>query len=318
MNKKVNTYIVVLLVGIALTLSSFLTISSKDNLPVVIKPSEKVCVEDSSCFIEDKALFTENWDSLPQVLFWKKIMLLSPDSSIINVPSNRKVICTIEGKCYFELKDNQKLTFKDSLRNTNLLDSNSRLYVTTGKNHFYNFEKVMPSIAKAIPIFEKQGVDPWYAQAILLIECPGQLKKSSVGAYGSFQIMSKVARKFGLVVNKYTDERKDLTKSAYAASRLINEICIPYAKEILNSHNIPFTQEDVFFKLLVLHIYHAGAGNVKLAVNKLSPTKGGQDLIKGLWQTETARFKNASQNYSQVALAAMVIMHENQLNNKTK
>lgn len=243
-------------------------------------------------------------------------MLLSPDSSIINIPNNRKVICTIEGKCYFDLGDNQKLTFKDSLRNKNLLDSNSRLFVTTGKNHFYNFNMAMPSIAKAIPIFEEQGVDPWFAQAILLIECPGQLKKSSVGAYGSFQIMSKVARNFGLVVNKYTDERKDLKKSAYAASRLINEICIPYAEEILKSHNISYTQEDVFFKLLVLHIYHAGAGNVKLAVNKMAPKEGGQEFIKGLWHTETARFKNASQNYSQVALAALVIMHENQLASK--
>jgi hypothetical protein len=63
----------------------------------------------------------------------------------------------------------------------------------------------------------------------------------------------------------------------------------------------------------VLHIYHAGAGNVRLAVNKMAPTQGGQEFIKRLWQTETARFKNASQNYSQVALAAMVIMHEKQL-----
>jgi len=297
----------------ALILSSFLTKPVvKQNTKNEIL-SKKVWLTDSICLIEDKALFTEKWDSLPQVLFWKKIMLLSPDSSIINVPNNRKVICTIEGRCYFDLGDNQKLTFKDSLRNENLLDSNSRLYVTTGKNHFYNFKMVMPSIAKAIPIFEKQGVDPWFAQAILLIECPGQLKKSSVGAYGSFQIMSKVARKFGLVVNKYKDERKDLEKSAYAASRLINEICIPYAEEILKTHNISYTQEDVFFKLLVLHIYPPGAGNVKLAVNKLAPKEGGQEFIKGLWHTETARFKNASQNYSQVALAAMVIMHENQL-----
>jgi hypothetical protein len=134
-----------------------------------------------------------------------------------------------------------------------------------------------------------------------------------VGAYGSFQIMSQVAREFGLIVNKYKDERKDLTKSAYAASRLIKEICIPYAEEILLTHNISYSQEDIFFKLLVLHIYHAGAGNVRLAVNKMAPTQGGQEFIKRLWQTETARFKNASQNYSQVALAAMVIMHEKQL-----
>ena len=51
------------------------------------------------------------------------------------------------------------------------LDSNTKLYITTGKK-FYQIEEVIPSIASAIEIFYANGVDPWYAQSILLIESP--------------------------------------------------------------------------------------------------------------------------------------------------
>lgn len=312
MNKTKSTYIILCILGQLFHFSSCASPStdkdSDSSYHSLVIP--KVCLDTSKCFIYDSTLFTENWDSLPQVLFWKKVMVLSPDSSIINNAATRDIICQVDGKCYFTLKDDEKKSFKDSLLSDRLMDSNTRLYVTTGKNHFYNFDMVAPTIAKAIPIFEQEKVDPWFAQAILLIECPGQLKKSSVGAYGNFQIMPKVARKFGLVVNSHQDDRKDLEKSAYAASRLIKEICIPYAEEILITHNINYNQNDLFFKLLVLHIYHAGAYNVMQAVNKLNPESGGMPFIQGLWQTETGRFKNASQNYSQVALAAMVLFLE--------
>jgi hypothetical protein len=39
------------------------------------------------------------------------------------------------------------------------------------------------------------------------------------------------------------------------------------------------------------------------------PEKGGMDLIYTLWQTETNHFKSASQNYSQLVLAAMLEMN---------
>ena len=55
-----------------------------------------------------------------------------------------------------------------------------------GKKDFYKFDLVYPSLSEGILEFEKNKVDPWYAQAILLIESPGQLKKSRAGAYGPF------------------------------------------------------------------------------------------------------------------------------------
>jgi hypothetical protein len=62
--------------------------------------------------------------------------------------------------------------------------------------------------------------------------------------------------------------------------------------------------------MLVMHIYHAGAGNVIAALDQINPTEGGMGLIQQLWQTEAAGFKNASQNYSQIALAANIRLAE--------
>jgi hypothetical protein len=55
-----------------------------------------------------------------------------------------------------------------------------------------------------------------------------------------------------------------------------------------------------------MHSYHAGAGNVACALNKINPKTGGQELIIKLWKTEACGFKNESQNYSQLALAALL------------
>jgi hypothetical protein len=39
-----------------------------------------------------ESIFEERWDGLAQAQFWKEIMLLSPDSCIINVASSRKIL----------------------------------------------------------------------------------------------------------------------------------------------------------------------------------------------------------------------------------
>ena len=97
--------------------------------------------------------------------------------------------------------------------------------------------------------FHSNSVDPWYAQSILLIESPAQLKYSSVGAYGPFQIMKRVARTMGLTVNRYVDERKDFKKSALAASELLKTICIPQARRILcEMDDIDPEGDELWFK----------------------------------------------------------------------
>ena len=274
---------------------------------------EKIEVErngDKSFIVNSNAIYNGKWNNLPQPIFWKQIMLLSPDSCLINIAETRIIL---EKKSFKEWKsqtENQKNKYKDSLRIVNNLPPWEQLNVTSGKNDFYRFNDVYPSISKGVLAFESHGVDPWYAQAILLIESPGQLVKSHVGAYGAFQLMPSVARSQGLIVSKTIDERQDFDKSAMGSARLISRICIPEAKRILDAHNIVYNESDLWFRLFVLHVYHAGAMNVKAVVDKIQPKIGNQDLIKQMWQTSAASFGNSSQNYTQLALASQLILSD--------
>ena len=84
--------------------------------------------------------------------------------------------------------------------------------------------------------------------------------------------MKSVARSHGLKVNKYVDERKDFDKSAKGAS-LISNTCIPEAVRILSKNDIEYCEDDLKLKLFVLHIYHAGAGNVSGLLGSIDASK---------------------------------------------
>lgn len=266
--------------------------------------------EEAKFFVSHDQLFSEKWDTLPQQMFWQKIMRLSPDSCIINVGSTRQILHITSLKQWKKNTEQEKICIKDSLRNAYCIENSASIFITTGKNDFYNFKAVMPTISEGVKVFEAQGVDPWFAQAILLIESPGRVQYSSAGAFGPFQLMKSVAKKYGLRVDKKVDERRDFHKSAVASSKLIGRSCIPEAKRILEKHNISYQESDLWFKLFVLHIYHAGAGNVNALLTHMSPTEGGQGLITQMWQTEYRGFKNVSQNYSQLALASQFILND--------
>ena len=122
--------------------------------------------------------------------------------------------------------------------------------------------------------------------------------------------MPSVARAQGLTVTKTIDDRKDFDLSAKGSARLISRICIPEAKKILDAHNLTYNESDLWFRLFVMHVYHAGAMNVKAVVDKINPTVGSQDLIKQMWQTSAASFGNSSQNYTQLVLASQLILDE--------
>lgn len=266
--------------------------------------------EELSAFLSSETLISEGWSELAQPIFWKQVIGLSPDSCIVNIAKTRTIIAKMSLKDWDLQSDDEKTVFRDSVRTAYGLLSTDKIYVTSGKNDFYRFDDVYPSLAKGVDAFEQNCVDPWYAQAILLIESPGQLKKSRVGAYGPFQLMPAVARAQGLKVNRSVDERKDFYRSAYGASQLIKRICIPEAKKILNAKKISYNETDTWFRLFVLHVYHAGAMNVAAVVNKINPTEGGQQLIQAMWQNKAAQFGNNSQNYSQLALASQLIAFE--------
>jgi hypothetical protein len=256
--------------------------------------------------ILDTLFQAHHWDTLPQLVFWQKVMKLPPDSAIMSVYSTRKIIEVIESKKYSRLSKKEVERYRDSLRKANDLPDSERILFTPGKNFFYQFANAIPNIDTSISVFIENKVDPWYAQAILLIESPNKLQKSNVGAYGPFQLMKGVAKKFGLKISKKCDERKSLKRSAYAASQLLNRICIPSIREMLDSKNIKYAETDLWFRLLVMHTYHAGSNNVKAVIEKIHPREGSMALIFLLWQTEAGKFRNASQNYSQVLITALI------------
>ena len=256
------------------------------------------------------AIFDERWDMLPQMDYWKLVMQLTPDSCVVSQGPDKKIRKIMPSNLWKTYSDEQKDKAKELLKVELNIKPDELLTVVVGKSNFYLFDVVYPSLTKGVAAFEKNKVDPWYAQAILLIESPGQLKKSTTGAYGPFQLMPEVARHQGLIVTDWKDERKDFDRSAYGAARLISRICIPEAKRMLNKHGISYAENDLWFRLFVMHIYHAGAGNVRAVLDKIAPKKGGKDLILAMWQTKAASFGNSSQNYSQVALAAQLILHE--------
>lgn len=262
-------------------------------------------------FVYNTQIYQLGCDTMPNVKFWRSIMNLHKDSALFNTPNDRNVLCKTHIGGWECLDLSKKSCYKDSLRGLYCLTDSARILLTNGKSFFYDFEKASANFNRGINDFIANGVDPWYAQAILMIESPNKLQKSNAGAYGSFQLMKDVARLFGLKVNKSIDERADFDRSAYAASSLIKKICIPKTRQILDSLGIKnYKENELWFRLLVMHSYHAGAGNVRKALFSFKPTEGNMNLIYTLWHTETKRFRSASQNYSQLVLAAMLEVNE--------
>jgi hypothetical protein len=86
---------------------------------------------------------------------------------------------------------------------------------------------------------------------------------------------------------------------------------------MLAKYNIAVCPTDLWYRLLILHIYHAGAGNVSRALSVIQPETGNMDLIKRLWHTSAGGFRNASQNYSQIAIATLLELDDH-VNNLEK
>jgi hypothetical protein len=262
-------------------------------------------------FVFDSAVYLLRLDTVPQVKFWRKIMNMHQDSAIFSVASSRECLQNVALKNWSLKPDSLKKVYRDSIRLAKNLDTTDRILITSGKKFFYDFSTTSQNFNKGIHCFIENGVDPWYAQAILLIESPNKVQKSNAGAYGSFQLMKDVARLFGLKVSREIDERADFERSAFAASSLIKKVCIPKAHQMLDSLHISNQNEtELWFKLLVMHVYHAGSYNVQNALYSFNPREGNMNIIYNLWHASTHRFKNASQNYSQLVLAAMLEMNE--------
>lgn len=270
--------------------------------------------------VQTTQIYSAGLDTLPQINFWRRVMNMTPDSGLVSLQYTRRIFCSMCTADWDKMGKEGQDRFRDSIRHVNFLGDSTSVLFTKGKNDFYDPSAVIPQIDRAIPIFIRENVDPFYAQAILLIESPGKMLKSNVGAMGSFQLMKGVAINMGLKVNKTVDERKDFDKSAWAAAKLIRTICIPCTNAMLDKRGICYDPNDLWYRLLVLHVYHAGAGNVDKALNAIHPTDGGMPLIQQLWQTTAGQFGRSSQAYSQLAVSALleldVVLGRNQQANR--
>jgi hypothetical protein len=244
--------------------------------------------------------------SSPNVIFWMRDILLSADSFLVVNQTTRQVIDVIHKNAILKIDRNQNLTSLGSLyAMKHAVPYNHKIKFVRGRKEFFNYSVVGPKLKLANSVFESVGVNPMLAQLLLLIESPSNHKGvSHSGAMGHFQIMPSVARKYGLKIRNGVDDRLIFSKSAYAAARLVKEYCVPQAKRICNNNNIEFKSNELWFNLLVLHIYNAGAGTVSNAVKHVTDVDNGNDLIKKLWHTNFGAFQNSSQNYSQVCLAS--------------
>lgn len=264
--------------------------------------------KDTECrkLIKDDRIYSEGWDTMPQPRFWGEIMVMESEYSIVNLAGHRTPLAVIPSRRYDSFGPSSQKAFKDSVKVANGLPNSAQIFVTGGKKHFYLIKETIPNISRAIDVFTQEGIDPWYAQCILMIESPGMNRTSEVGASGPFQIMPDVAREQGLIVNEQVDERNNFRKAAQCAARLLRKIYIPKVRALVQAHGLPYSESDTWFKMLVLHAYHGGPGNVNAVINKIRPNTGGSELMKKVWTTEAGGFQTACQNYSQLAVAAMV------------
>lgn len=256
--------------------------------------------------VNTNQIYEAGLHKLPQISFWRRIMTMTPDSGLVSLASDRTIFACFASATWDKLGEAGQTQYRDSIRHFYSMPDTTSILFTKGKNDFYDAQAVIPQIDRAIPIFVQNGVDPFFAQAILLIESPGKTLKSNVGANGAFQLMKSVAIQMGLKVNKSVDERKDFNKSAWAASKLLKTVCIPYTRNMLTKRGIAFDENELWFRLLVLHVYHAGAGNVEKALVVIDPCEGGIGLIQTLWHTKAGAFGKSSQCYSQLAISALI------------
>lgn len=294
----------------------FLACNSSLNTRVGEDPPQRGTCEREICivrasdstrhyFLKLTCIKDHGWDTFPEIKFWRRVVSLSSDSTLANVFEIRKPLMTFEKRIVDSMERIGKL---DTLRNYVIrkyrLEPGTRIKFTSGKKAFYRFEGVSTRIARAIEIFDSLGVDPFLAQAVLLIESPGSNRaKSTAGAYGNFQLMPFVARQYGLRVDQYVDERENFDRSAYAAARLFKEICVPYSVKMCNKFGFKVDERALWFKLLALHCYNAGSGTVHSALSVIPNQIQGDKLIQTLWHTSAGYFRSEAQNYSQLALA---------------
>lgn len=123
------------------------------------------------------------------------------------------------------------------------------------KNNETRLEKIVTKFSRQLTLIDKILVSynlPTDLKYLALIESElSNSAHSPKGAVGPWQFMAPTGRTMGLTINRYKDERRDLTKSTHAAAR--------YLKVLYAQFND---------WLLVIAAYNGGASRVDAAIRK--------------------------------------------------
>jgi len=162
------------------------------------------------------------------------------------------------------------------------------------KNELQSAHKFIPRSGKYFPLIESVFSDyniPDDIKYLAIVESRlSPLAYSRVGAVGMWQFMKPTAAGFGLKINDFVDERKNVIKSTVAAAKYLQ-------------HNYDYLSargaEDW---LLAISAYNAGAGNISKAMKE----QGGKDFFDLIMKSDE------SNSFVWRALATKIIFENQQ------
>lgn len=98
-------------------------------------------------------------------------------------------------------------------------------YQTSGKRHFTNWlEKSQVYIPRIQTIFKERGLPQDLAYLAMIESGLSPFAVSTAKAVGYWQFIKPTAERYGLKINWWLDERKDLYKSTHAAARYLADM----------------------------------------------------------------------------------------------
>ncbi len=98
-------------------------------------------------------------------------------------------------------------------------------YTTRGKRGLQKwFDRCGPFLPYFKAIFREYGIPEDLVYLALIESGCSPFAVSKAGAVGIWQFMRRTAKKYGLKINYWIDERKDFIKSTYAAARYLKDL----------------------------------------------------------------------------------------------
>lgn len=175
----------------------------------------------------------------------------------------------------------------------NLLRTYNRILNGTQKRYLRKFNEASLFVPRLKEILKEQGIPDTFLYMAMAESNFTLDAKSSARAMGMWQFMSGTARRYGLRNDAYVDERMDLVKSTYAATKYLKHL------------------HDKFGKWYLAAIaYNCGEGRVIEAL-----TRSAIDMYEEKYGTKTKRAKQINQYRRTIRLYQQKHVKFRELNN---